>query len=666
MLHVALLCASLLAAEVGDAAAPGDLPAYEALKAKAGKDAPAQVKLALWCEAHGLDAERVKHLTRAVLSDPGNVTARGLLGLVAFGGRWETADTIGARIHADDVRSAKLAEYEKRRSVLTDDEIRSQQAVGRERDKGNHDAAYLIRLKNNRHLARAHVELGQWCDAQGLKPEATAHFMMAVQLDPLKDTIWKHLGYVKHNGRWMSPEQAAAEERESREQKFADRYWEPLLKKWLSWLGESRHRREAEDLLAAVTNRRAVPAILKLLPMDRPEADQLRRVRLLAQIDDPTSSQAIAYQAVWTRFPSVRLESIQALKGRPSRDYAGQLVEMIRGVIRYEVQALTTPDSPGVLAVEAPRFRMLRSYESPPAFTLNATFRGQVGFSPNGLPLVMPGRVLESMDQMAWNSPANAELVREHEIRTASMLGQAAMAARQRMAVDIGEIQAANEQTRVSNASIIPVLEVAAGAKADLGDDEDSWRRWWFDTLGYSYQSSPKPTITQVVQTPYEPYSISTCFAAGTPVRTLDGPKPIEAIQVGDQVLGQDGATGALSFQPVVFVHRNAPGKTLRIKLSDGQSVVSSIYHRFWRAHLGWAQARELKPGDALRTLNGLVRVESIGPDTILPLYNVDVAGSRTFFAGRTSLLVHDNTLPDHRLKPFDALPVVEESPRPE
>ena len=99
------------------------------------------------------------------------------------------------------------------------------------------------------------------------------------------------------------------------------------------------------------------------------------------------------------------------------------------------------------------------------------------------------------------------------------------------------------------------------------------------------------------MQAPY----IRTCFAAGTPVHTVNGTRPIEAIQVGDQVLSQDAATGALSFQPVVFVHRNPPDKTLRIRLSDGDSVVCSVYHRFWRANLGWAQARELKPGDTLR-----------------------------------------------------------------
>ena len=122
-----------------------------------------------------------------------------------------------------------------------------------------------------------------WCDRNGLEPEETAHFTMAVHLDPYRDSSWKHLGYVKRNGRWTSRDQVAADERDEREQKQADRYWEPLLKKWTDWLGDKRHREEAENLLATVVDRRAVPSILKLFPIDRPEADQLHRVRLLSQ-----------------------------------------------------------------------------------------------------------------------------------------------------------------------------------------------------------------------------------------------------------------------------------------------------------------------------------------------------------------------------------------------
>ena len=623
----------------------------------------AQVKLALWCEAHGLNAERVKHLAQAVLSDPKNVTARGLLGLIAFGGRWETAERARERIKADDALAAKLAEYEQRRSKLTADEIRSQQAADRLEKKGDHAGRLLGPAQEQPTPGAGACRAGPVVRSQGLKPEATAHFTMAVHLDPYRDLSWKHLGYVKRNGRWTSRDQAAAEEREDREQKQADRYWEPLLKKWTSWLGDRRHREEAENLLATVTDRRAVPSILKLFPIDRPEAEQLRRVRLLGQVDDPSSSRAIANQAVRTRFDSVRRAAIEILKKRPPRDYAGKLVEMIHGTIRYQVQPVSGPNSRGALAIEAPRFRMLRTYDVPPAFELASSFRGYVGYDDNGLPVVAQGVDLDYMKRQSgtlWLSRPRSG--RSRSARPTCWPRPRRRRNRQ-MAADIYDIEMANDQARDDNASIVPVLKSAAGAPASLGDDEDAWRGWWFDTLGYSYQASPKPTFTQEVVAQYQPYSIRTCFAAGTPVHTLDGARPIEAIQVGDQVLSQDGATGALSFQPVVFVHRNPPAKTLRIKLSDGQSVVCSVYHRFWRANLGWAQARELKPGDALRTLGGIVRVDSIGPDSVQPLYNLDVAGSRTFFAGRTILLVHDNTLPDHRLKPFDALPVVEVTP---
>jgi hypothetical protein len=667
MLHATALFTGLLFALVGDAPdLSHDVKTYEALRAQAGRDSQAQVKLALWCESHGLKAERVKHLALAVLADPKNVTARGLLGLVAFGGRWESTDKIGERVKADDATGAKLAEYDERRSKLTAEEINSQQAADRLEQDGDFTSAYSARLRSNRRLAPAHVTLGRWCESEGLKAEATAHFTMAVHLDPYRDLNWKHLDYVKRNGRWTSRDQAATLEREAAEQKRADRTWEPLLKKWTSLLRDRVRHEEGEHLLTTVTDRRAVPSILKLFSLDRPESDQLLRISLLAQIDDPSSSRAIADQAVWTRFDSVRHAAIKVLKKRPTRDYAGKLVEMIHGIIRYQVQPLTGPDSRGALAIDTPQFRMLRTYDVPHAFELAPTFRGYVGYDDNGLPVVAQGIDLDYMKYNSGNPMAVAHKVQEIEVRTANMLAEAAQAAQRQMAEDIYTIETANDQARRANASIVPILKSAAGASESLGDDEDAWRGWWYDTLGYSYQASAKPTFTEGVVPEYLPYSVRTCFAAGTPVHTLNGARSIEAIQIGDQVLSQDEATGALSFQPVVFVHRNPPAKTLRIKLSDGASVVCSVYHRFWRANLGWAQARELKLGDTLRSLGGIVRVDSIGPDSVQPLYNLDVAGSRTFFAGNTILLVHDNTLPDHRLKPFDALAVVELAPRPE
>jgi hypothetical protein len=68
--------------------------------------------------------------------------------------------------------------------------------------------------------------------------------------------------------------------------------------------------------------------------------------------------------------------------------------------------------------------------------------------------------------------------------------------------------------------------------------------------------------------------------------------------------------------------------------------------------------ARDLKPGDPIRTLGGVAPVEAVEGAEVQPVFNLDVAGDADFFAGAAAALVHDNTLPDPRLVPFDATPV--------
>jgi len=66
-------------------------------------------------------------------------------------------------------------------------------------------------------------------------------------------------------------------------------------------------------------------------------------------------------------------------------------------------------------------------------------------------------------------------------------------------------------------------------------------------------------------------------------VQTIAGPRPIESLKVGDQVLTQSTSTGALGYQPILVVHHNPPSATYRIGLK-GDSIVSSHFHRFWVA----------------------------------------------------------------------------------
>src|SRR5262245_12407215 len=102
---------------------------YEELQAKSGVSAGAEVRLALWCEEHGLEAERRKHLARAVLIEPGNVLARGLSGYVAHQGRWLVPEKVGPALQSEGQRGAVLGEYNARREKIAERTVAVQSKV---------------------------------------------------------------------------------------------------------------------------------------------------------------------------------------------------------------------------------------------------------------------------------------------------------------------------------------------------------------------------------------------------------------------------------------------------------------------------------------------------------------------------------------------------------
>lgn len=193
-----LFCTLLLGAELPAISQQGvDLPAYTAAKTRAGSDADLNVRLALWCESHGMDAERLQHLSAALRANPAQATARGLLGLVSYRGDWRTPDAVARQAEADKL----LAQYRAEREQTPE-------------------------------TADGHWKLASWCDARSLRAEATAHLTAVTQLEPGRSEAWKRLGCRPFHGRWLSPEQFAVEAAEAEAQKQADRHWEPLLETW--------------------------------------------------------------------------------------------------------------------------------------------------------------------------------------------------------------------------------------------------------------------------------------------------------------------------------------------------------------------------------------------------------------------------------------------------
>jgi hypothetical protein len=592
------------------------LAAYNAARVKVGRDPDAHVRLALWCEAHGLQSERLKHLALAVLTDPGHATARGLMGLVAFRGRWHSPEAVAAQVDADEAFHAALSEYNARRA----------------------------RMSNS---AGAHWKLALWCEQHGLKPEATVHLTVVTQLEPGYEAAWKRLGYKKRRMRWATDEQVAAEQAEAQAQKKADEFWLRRLAPWLSVVEDPKRQSELNQALAAVTDPRAVPSIWWTFARGTP-AHQKIAVQVLGQIDSPRASRALALLAVVSKAGEVRKKAIQSLHTCDSRDGAFFLASLLRDrmldpdpdpiLYRFAFYpiGLDRIDTPGVLFVRGPRYNVLWTYTVDESFTSSfASYEKMATY---------PDRLMALRQQQLSDLSALIDRI----------LGESA--------IDLQEADDHDRRVDRANARIIQTLSAATGL--DLGKDPEAWRKWWREQQGYAYESPPaRPShdLKVFVDTPTYTENIHySCFAAGTPVHTLTGPRPIESVTTGDQVLTQDPRTGALSFQPVLAAVRNKPDAVWKINLGQ-ETIQATGIHRFWKVGQGWTMARDLKPGDSLRALGAVAEVKAVELDRVQPVFNLKVMQAESFFVGERGMLVHDNSPVQPVPRPFDLVQSIAE-----
>lgn len=146
------------------------------------------------------------------------------------------------------------------------------------------------------------------------------------------------------------------------------------------------------------------------------------------------------------------------------------------------------------------------------------------------------------------------------------------------------------------------------------------------------------------------------CFVAGTPVITKQGPKAIEQIAVGDSVQAKNVLTGEVAYKPVVkaFV-RQAAG--LVSVFAGGEVIQATGEHPFW-VNNRWQKAQELQPGDWLTVgqqpatagaathylPRADLEVDSVAYlDTLVTVYNIEVADFHTYLVGQAGILVHND-----------------------
>jgi hypothetical protein len=541
-----------------------------------------------------MTAERLRHLALAVLINPRHTVARGLMGLVEDAGRWRKPEEVAVKAKADAEQAAKLAEYNVRRAQMKD-------------------------------TVQAHWNLAVWCDENKLGPEATAHYTAITRLDPTREAAWKRLGYQRHKGRWMTREQIASQIAEREAQAAANRRWQPRLERWRRELKFAGKRATVETLLTDVTDPRAVPAIWRVFASG--EADeQAIAVRLLGQIRGEASSRALALVATFGDTVEVRRAAAETLTWRDDREFLSLLIGLLRDPVRYAVVGMGADGlgSPGMLVMETPDESVTRLYPS----ALETA--GVLG------PDLAERAQREPRVQQVINASLRADAQRQQDIEA-----------------EVAQIEQSNAGVNALNDTVWRALSMIRRPDPAKVDPE-ALRVWAADVQGYAYRkySQPRRVLFQVV-TPPPAYD---CFAAGTVVRTRSGLRPIEEIKVGDQILSQNTWTGALGYRPVLAAHHYPPAATLRIGL-QGETVIATGIHRFWKPGQGWALARDLKPGDTVRVVGGTKELKSLSPDTPRPVYNLEVAEGHSFFVGKAGALVHDDSLEALDAEPFDAVP---------
>jgi len=125
-------------------------------------------------------------------------------------------------------------------------------------------------------------------------------------------------------------------------------------------------------------------------------------------------------------------------------------------------------------------------------------------------------------------------------------------------------------------------------------------------------------------------------FVAGTLVDTPEGQRPIESLQVGDEVITRDEQN---PYDPpkvgiITGIMRGWTTAVLWLTLANGQMMGVTPGHGLWTYERGWVPAAKLCLGDTLQgPENQPIRIIEIALDwTYRPVYNLEVEGTFTYF----------------------------------
>lgn len=513
---------------------------------------------------------------------------------------------------------------------------------------------YLRRREAAPQTYEGQLDLGNWCRKNGLVDQEYAHLNAALEMtpgygDPRNDDpeLLARLGYRQVGGFWLSRESIRDWDRLNQATEAALAKWESKLTSIAEGLtGSARQREIALAALKQIKDPGAIPAIELVLAGRSEDAAQIA-VSHMRQIDGPAASLAVAKQAAFSQWAEVRKTATTALKSRTLEEFVPPLLALLATPVKARVLGagfgVWTLAPLGTGAQDSLKIVLMVSYvlyrETADQFQvatfrstnylINAFARGEIVYDPQ----VLSGDI---------NNLASPRV----------LAGRDAALRFSALEVDAREGTAAelNERTEDLNRRIGTILTAVTG-KEPPGDPMDPrfWWQWW-----EQFTDSPSLGEKAVVKVGEDESILGnptfglrhvSCFGAGTPVWTDQGPVAIEKLAVGDRVLSKDIETGALAYRPVLKATVRPPNPLTVIRLTDEQ-IACTPGHLFWESGQGWIKARDLASQTLLHTITGNTPVWSIRKGDTGKAYNLVVADFHTYFVGKTGILCQDLLAP--------------------
>ena len=554
--------------------------------------ARSEVIAALKAEAAGDNDERSQRLYSAWLAAPQFPEANWHTGRIRSGDEWLPLGEASSRAASD----TDLAKYQELRERATSAD----------------------RLQT----------LARWCQKHGMPDRARLHYaqlLTQASLDAAtqKEAI-KALELVHVGGAWFTRKEVDARSHQLREA-------QTVLDKWLPALRRLQQAIDGNDLKQQpraiaefhdLKDPAIVVALEALLSHSGPRFQE-EAVKRLSSFRQYEATQALVKYAVLSSYSLTRRDAAAALVGRPLHEFVPTLLSGLKAPLKSQFQIRW--DKQGRLAYDRAVLE-----ESTTSNLLLLTHKFAAPYVETRI-VDRASRPRGSVDAARLTAQSTNRQVFFSELeslRTQAMNDQAA-------------VELTNAQRASENQRIVEVLQQATAQQQPLSPQ--GWQSWWQDYNEYQW---PKQTY-YVYQWSQRPYYIpvlraTSCFLAGTSVRTETGPRPIESIQPGDRVLAQDQDSGELTYKIVLTTTLRPPAKMVRLTIGD-DSVVTTLGHPFWVNGHGWKMAKELAPGDLVHSLGGAMKVEKVEPVADAQAYNLVVDDFNTYFVGLQGLLVHDN-----------------------